>query len=177
MTAKSQIQVHNRFFVKETRQLSETIDFLAIMTEVIRSSHVDQDLKIIPTRSLSRPTYSALQAHLRTKYPSEKFLTSFSAYQDLNDRSASKTLREKFARMLLCVKGMSAERVSSILDVWETPKEMWEAMKERHVVQDEGERSEKSKKIRGPDMVFADRIPGEGRRKIGDALSREVSGS
>ena len=173
MTAKSQIQVHNRFFLKETRQLSETIEFLATMTDVIASSHANRDLSIIPTRLLSKSSYSAFQAHLRKEHPTETFLTSFAAYQDLNDKSASKTLREKFARMLLCVKGMSAERVSSVLEIWETPRKLWEALKADVEVPDESQKKP-SKKVRGPETVFADRIQGEGRRKIGDALSREV---
>ncbi len=174
MTAKSQIQVHNRFLLKETHRLSETIDFLATMTDIITSSHRYKVLSIVPTRFLSKSSYSALQTHLRKEHPTEGFLTSFAAYQDLNDKSASKTLREKFARMLLCIKGMSAERVSAVLDEWETPRALWEAL---HTTTDVMEQSQgKTKaKIRGAEMFFADRIQGEGRRKIGDALSREVS--
>ncbi|WVQ98892.1 hypothetical protein IAU59_006023 [Kwoniella sp. CBS 9459] len=181
MTAKSQIQVHNRFFLKETHRLSETIDFLATMTRVIQSAHEDQPIHMIPTRYLSRSTYAPLQANLRTVHPDKSFLISFQAYQELNDKSASQTLREKFARMLLCVKGMSAERVSAILEIWETPKGLWDSMKEH----DESfgarigiENSEKGaagkKRKRGKDAFFADKVQGEGRRKIGDALSKEL---
>lgn len=173
MTAKSQIQVHNRFFLKETHRLSETTDFLATMTDVIASSHVDKDLSIIPTRFLSRSSYAALQTYLRKERPSLTFLTSFTAYQDLNDKSASKTLREKFARMLLCVKGMSAERVSAVLDEWDTPKALWDALKVRSEAVEEDQWKSKTK-TRGREMFFADRMQGEGRRKVGDALSRDV---
>ncbi|ORY28258.1 hypothetical protein BCR39DRAFT_496331 [Naematelia encephala] len=169
MTAKSQIQVHNRFFLKETHKLSETIDWLVTMTNVITQRHSGA-LHVIPTRLLSRSSYSSFQAHLRSTYPDKRYLISFQAYQDLNDKSASKTLREKFARMLMSVKGMSAERVSAVLDEFETPRALWEGMKRRltdHVDVSGGKR--------GPDVFFADRIKGEGRRKIGDALSREVS--
>ena len=175
MTAKSQIQVHNRFFLKETHRLAETIDFLATMTEIIASSHSDRDLHIIPTRFLSRSTYSALQTHLRTEHPAHAFLTSFEAYQDLNDKSASKTLREKFARMLLCIKGMSPERVSAVLDEWDTPRGLWEALQARMAEAVVGPGGDTAKKVRGPEMFFADRIAGAGRRKIGDALSKEVN--
>ena len=174
MTAKSQIQVHNRFFLKETHRLSDTIDFLASMTDIIASSHAGKTLLIIPSKFLSRSSYSALQTHLQQTFPAESYLTSFSAYQDLNDKSASKTLRERFARMLLCVKGMSAERVSAVLDEWDTPRGLWEAIKSRPMAL-EAELMGKTKTTRGPELFLADRIQGEGRRKIGDALSREVS--
>ncbi|WVF72028.1 hypothetical protein IAT40_006840 [Kwoniella sp. CBS 6097] len=180
MTAKSQIQVHNRFFLKETHRLSETIDFLATMTRVIQSSHEGKPIHLIPTKYLSRSTYAPLQTSLRTLHPDKTHLISFQAYQELNDKSASQTLREKFARMLLCVKGMSAERVSAILDIWETPRGLWESMKEHDQAFSTGdgegsaEKAGGKKRKRGKDAFFADKIQGEGRRKIGDALSKEL---
>ncbi|WVR05462.1 hypothetical protein IAU60_002478 [Kwoniella sp. DSM 27419] len=182
MTAKSQIQVHNRFFLKETHKLAETIDFLTTMTRVIQSSHQDKALSVIPTRYLSRPTYAPLQTHLRATYPDTEYLISFQAYQEINDKSASVTLREKFARMLLCVKGMSAERVSAILDTWETPRDLWNSLKQREergdnddkATQAESKTKSSKKRKRGKEMMFADTVKGEGRRKIGDALSKEL---
>lgn len=198
MTAKSQIQVHNRFFLKETTKISQTIDFLVTMTNAIKSSLATTDLHIIPPRYLSRSTYQALQVHLRQTSPSITYLTSFEAYQELNDKNASRTLKVAFGRMLLSVKGMSAERVSAILDIWETPLEMWEAVKARKaaaaaavalesetgsgsvsgvVAGDKVRSNAKKIKVRGPELFFADTVKGEGRRKIGDALSKEVSRS
>ena len=179
MTAKSQIQIHNSFFLKETHRLSETIDFLATLTSIITARLADTPLKVIPTRHLSRSSYGTLQTHLRATYPSENFLTSFEAYQDLNDKSASRTLREKFGRMLLCVKGMSAERVGAVLDIWETPRSLWHALNAAKAEVGEdisvaGASPNKGKKARGVEMFFTDRVKGDGRRKIGDALSREV---
>lgn len=186
MTAKSQIQVHNRFFLKETSKLSQTIDFLVTMTNVIKAQLADLDLHVIPSRYLSRSTYKLLQSHLRRVDPATTYLTSFEAYQELNDKNASRTLKVAFGRMLLSVKGMSAERVSAILDVWETPREMWEALNAR--MAEEGAeaamtvesmgtagKGKKKIKVRGPELFFADTVQGEGRRKIGDALSKEVS--
>ncbi len=74
--------------------------------------------------------------------------------------------------MLLCIKGMSAEKVAAVLDVWETPADMWEAlMKRKAELQAGNDPTEK----RGLPVFFADAVSGEGRQKIGDALSREVS--
>lgn len=202
MTAKSQIQVHNRFILKETHKLSESIDYLATMTGVIRSHLQSSALHIIPTRYLSRSSYLPLRAHLKTLDPGVTWHTSFQAYQDINDKSASATLRDKWARMLLCVKGMSAERVSAVIEEFETPRQMWHELKARVKEAQRAERESQAESLeggclgesasshggakkkgkgkskeRGPDMFFADRIKGEGRRKIGDALSREVNAS
>jgi crossover junction endonuclease MUS81 len=153
MTAKSQIQVHNRFHLKETTKLSQTIDFLVTMTKVIQSTLKYQDLHIIPPRHLSRSTFSALQSHLKRSQPGATYLISFEAYQNLNDKNASRTLKVAFGRMLLSVKGMSAERVSAILDTWETPRDIWDALQVRNQEPESVEESEmqgKKKKVRGP---------------------------
>jgi crossover junction endonuclease MUS81 len=168
MTAKSQVQVINGFFLKETHKLADTIDYLVTMTKVIKAAA--GDLHVIPSRYLSRTTYASLQTKLRKAHQTP-FLTSYEAFQELNKKSTLRTTKEYLARMLLVVKGMSPERVSAVLDVWETPRALFEAMKERHAqgVLEEGRRK------RGPELMFADMVPGEGRRKIGDALSKAVS--
>ncbi|GMK55082.1 hypothetical protein CspeluHIS016_0201380 [Cutaneotrichosporon spelunceum] len=167
MTAKSQVQVINGFFLKETHKLSDTIDYLVTMTKVITASA--GDLHVIPSRYLSRTTYASLQTKLRANhtYP---FLTSYEAFQELNKKSNLRTTREYLARMLLVIKGMSPERVGAMLDVWETPRELYEAMKARY---EQGVLGDARRK-RGPEFMFADMVPGEGRRKIGDALSKAI---
>lgn len=169
MTAKSQLQVINGFYLKETKKLSDTIDYLVTMTKVIKS--MAKDLHIIPSRFLQRTTYAALQTKLREAHKDKVFLTSYEAYQALNKKSNLRTVQEYLARMLLRVKGMSPERVSAMLDVWQTPRALYEAMKARHaqgIIVD-------GRKKRGPELMFADMINGVGRRKIGDALSKKVS--
>lgn len=74
--------------------------------------------------------------------------------------------------MLLCVKGLSAEKVGAMLEKWDTPIALYESLKRR--VEEEPEEVPTGKKHRGPELYFADQFAGEGRRKIGDALSREV---
>lgn len=148
--------------------MNDTIDYLVTMTKVIKQT--THDLRIIPPRYIDRNTYTALQKKLRATYPKEAFLTSFEAFQTLNKKSTLKTVKEYLARMLLRIKGMSPERVSAVLDVWETPRALFEAMRARH----EAGLVYQGKKAIGPEMMFAEQVPGEGRRKIGNALSKEV---
>ena len=77
--------------------------------------------------------------------------------------------------MLLCIKGLSAEKVGAMLEKWDTPRALYESLKRR--VEEEPVGPPPTKKHRGPELFFADQFASEGRRKIGDALSREVSGS
>lgn len=202
MTAKSQLQVHNRFFMKETTALRETIDFIKTMTDIIISSHRNIDLHIIPEKHISQTSYIALQKKLRTPPPSidgdmddmgeisqKSFLISFESYQALNDKNGGKTLKEKWANMLLTTNGMSQEKLSVILEVWQTPIALWRDLKRHEIdwaskegndddgdtVGAEGKKKVGKKKIRGKEMFFADKTFGDGRRKVNDALSKKVS--
>ncbi|WVQ71821.1 hypothetical protein IAR50_001363 [Cryptococcus sp. DSM 104548] len=180
MTCKSQVQVHNRFFLKETHGLPETIDFLATMTNVIKAFYRNKPLHIIPSAYLSRPTFKPLQEHLRIAHPDLTFHTSYEDFGKLNDKSAGATLKQTFAKMLMGVKGMSAEKVSALLDRWETPRDLWEAMKVRSELPDEllvpqqGTGKGKKKKT-GKGLFFAEATAQEeSRRKIGDSLSEHL---
>jgi crossover junction endonuclease MUS81 len=186
-TAKSQIQVHARFFLKETHKMAETIDFLATVTNVIKSLHARTDLYMIPSQYISRTTYPALQSKLRTIPGDERsisnskkeFLIGFEVFQQLNDKTKSQTIREKWGRMILSIRGMSVEKASVVLDEWDTPRSLWEELKaheDTQVVEEEDDGKKKAKKkVRGKDMFFADKHNGDFRKNIGDALSRTVS--
>jgi crossover junction endonuclease MUS81 len=207
-TARSQTQVTDGFFVKDTHKLSETIEYLRLLTEVIVEAHQvriseaiealkfglmdrayalskNAPLHVIPSRYISRGKYNAFQSHLRQKYPATPCYTTLEAFQSLNTKAANRTLQETWARMMLCVKQMSSERVAACLSHWKTPRELHEWLREQERLaaaqEDDSSRSSAApaakgrKKVRGIDMVFADTVQGEGRQKIGDQMSRDVS--
>lgn len=84
---------------------------------------------------------------------------------------------------------MSSERVAASLSHWRTPRELHEWLREQERLYAERENEEddsartsaapqakgRKKRVRGVDMVFADTVQGEGRQKIGDQLSKDVS--
>lgn len=82
----------------------------------------------------------------------------------------------------MCIRGMTHEKLCLVLDVWQTPLEMWQAVKRREaeiIVELERERAmgpiRGKSKVRPIELFFADAIEGRSQRqKIGDALSREV---
>lgn len=88
--------------------------------------------------------------------------------------------------MLLCVKQMSSERVAACLGHWQTPRELYEWVRDKRLEAEAEKDAEGTdpagppqkgrKKVRGVELVFADTVQGEGRQKIGDQMSRDVSG-
>jgi crossover junction endonuclease MUS81 len=87
--------------------------------------------------------------------------------------------------MLLCVKQMSSERAAASLSHWQTPRELYEWVRDKRLEAEAEEDADAAataagpqqkgrKKVRGVELVFADTVQGEGRQKIGDQLSRDV---
>jgi hypothetical protein len=80
---------------------------------------------------------------------------------------------------------MSSERVAASLSHWRTPRELYEWVRDRRLEAEAekdtdgndaaGLQPKGRKKVRGVELVFADTVQGEGRQKIGDQLSRDVS--
>ncbi|PWN51175.1 hypothetical protein IE53DRAFT_386468 [Violaceomyces palustris] len=165
-TALSSTQVVDGFFVERTPNTDASIEYLARMHRVIEAMHENVELSVIPDKVISRPTYLRLQAHLRRARPSRPHLTTFSSYQSLNSKSASTTLRDTWARMLLAVKGMSAEKVSELLEVWQCPRQLWEEYRSLSSGADDQDREAKGRSL------ISDRCdPLEKRRKVGHPIS------
>jgi len=161
-SAISSTQVVNGFFVKRTKMLDDTIKYLARMTRMLEDMYRGKDLFLIPDSHVESRTYPQLREHLATTYPGKNWYLSYDTFSTLVNKSASTTLRDLFLKMLMCVRGISAEKALEIQRVFGTPAELVEAYEK---CADERERV---------DLVLnacngAVRI-----RKIGAAVSRKV---
>ncbi|KZT55583.1 hypothetical protein CALCODRAFT_498478 [Calocera cornea HHB12733] len=180
-TALSRTQVVDEFQVKETKSQQETIEFLASMHLAIQTILAGKSVYVLPSSVISRPTYMAFQAHLRQSEPEVEYVPSWSDFQSLNGKNATRTVGETWARMLLCIKGMSAERASWLLEHFGTSREMWEAYRKAENVEavasqqaSEVPTGKKGKKqTSGPKTMLVE-LGGDGRRKVTNALSEKV---
>ncbi|KAK7059717.1 ERCC4 domain-containing protein [Favolaschia claudopus] len=139
-TALSSTQVVDGFLVKETKNLDDTIAYLATWTTELRRSHATKDLFMIPTHMLARHSYLNLQKYLRTnsKHAGKCYVTSFPDFQTLNHKSVHTTVRETYARMLLAVRGLSAEKVGAVIERWDTFRALMEAFEAAQFEEQEG---------------------------------------
>lgn len=96
--------------------------------------------------------------------PSASILTSFEAFQALNSKSGGLTSKEIFGKMLLCFKGMSAEKVREVLAMYSTLRELTDAYQE---MADDVKEAET--------MLSSLTESMDQRKKIGPALSRKVA--
>ncbi|KAF7323609.1 ERCC4 domain-containing protein [Mycena kentingensis (nom. inval.)] len=128
-TALSATQVVDGLFVKQTDGWEATVEYLVALTEEIAMMHKTKDLRIIPSSEIQRHSYLNLQHFLREKHPKRTYTTSFADFQMLNRKSGHLTVLDAWARMLLCVRLMSAEKVRAVVERYPAPRVLYEVLR------------------------------------------------
>ena len=163
-TAISSTQIVNGFFVKRTSKMDDTIRYLSRMHTHLTKLYSTQTLYPIPSQLLSSHTYTSdLLPHLSLTHPTCTFYPEYTAFNEMVDKSAQLTTRDVFLKMLMCIRGVSAEKAIEIQRVWQTPGELLEAYSKC-----KGGVERKELVMKG----VGDR--GVGRKRIGKALSEKV---
>jgi crossover junction endonuclease MUS81 len=179
-SAIASTQVVNDYFVKRTRNLDDTIRYLARMTSLLRdmytgsaSSTSQTSISIVPTRTIdSVETYLQLLNRFRVdegpRSGSRTYSTTFTTFSSLSSKSDMLTLRDVFLKMLMCTRGVTGTKAIEIQRRWSTPRdfiEAFESMAEKNP----------GNKAAVEDMV-ASRLSGlVGPKKMGRALSQKIS--
>ncbi|KAJ6532752.1 hypothetical protein DFH09DRAFT_1326027 [Mycena vulgaris] len=160
-TAVSSTQVVDGFMVKETKNIKHTIAYLAGLTEELTRAHKTTDLHLVPTALVRPHSYMDLQKHLRKTKPGKCYVTSYADYQTLNHKSGFTTVRDTWTRMLLCVRGMSPEKVGAVVERWDTPRALWEAFRAAQME----EQDARAREAAAEEAVAAGPGKGKGRKK------------
>lgn len=149
-SAIASTQVVNGYFIKKTRNLDDSIRYLARMTLLLRKMYGVQDpstsspisanasqsgipsnpanVTLIPSRSLSSTqSYLTLLEDLRAKDPLATYGVTFSTFSALTSKSDVLSLRDVFLKMLMCTRGVTGEKALEIQRRWQTPRDLIEA--------------------------------------------------
>lgn len=127
LSAITGTQVVNGYFVKQTSKIDETIQYLAKMTTMLQELYKTKTLRVVPSRVLHPQTYTRLQTKLRAEDTGEHYLT-FAAFSSLCSKSDTMTLRDVFLKMLMCIRGVTAEKALEVQKQWQTPIQLFEAL-------------------------------------------------
>lgn len=133
-------QVVNSFFVKLSPKVDDTIRYLARYTRLLNKIYSRQSLYMIPEPYVVPRSHIELRQHLRTTQPEKTFYLTYGSLGALASKSKTMTLRDVFLKMLMCTRGVSAEKALEIQKVFPTPKALLEAYKELHGREDEGKK-------------------------------------
>ncbi|KAJ1926928.1 Crossover junction endonuclease mus81 [Tieghemiomyces parasiticus] len=120
-TVLSETQVLHGFAMKRTASLEATLDYLGRVTAQIQAKFQDRTLHRIPASHVDRTTYPALKRDLQTRYPDRIWCISYRALSHIASKSGYLTLGDLFVKMLMTVKGMSAEKALHLSRRYPTP--------------------------------------------------------
>ncbi|KAF9217438.1 Crossover junction endonuclease mus81 [Podila verticillata] len=164
-TSQISTQVTDGFFVKRTMHHDQTIEYFTSVTRELKRLYLRKTLHAIPDRVVDRATYLDLQEYLKEIYPSRQYLTSYQAFCSLNSKSNAVVVRDVFVKMLMTIRGISAEKATEIAKTYGTPRRMFSNL-------DEGGTSTKHTERR---KRIAQSNTGAGRKKIGLAASARIA--
>ncbi|KAL4931173.1 crossover junction endonuclease MUS81 [Aspergillus undulatus] len=175
-SAIAQTEVVNGYFVKRTKNLDDTIRYLARMTFLLRNmyntspspssspSQATHTLSLLSTRNLSiSPTYQQTLSTLRTRNPTTTYGVTFPTFCAIASKSEALTLRDIFLKMLMCTRGVSGDKALEIQRQWATPQAFIRAFEAL------GEKERET--------MVADRMTHlmVGRKKIAKVLSKKIA--
>lgn len=124
-TSKLEVMLLNDFQLESTPDWKASVEFLMRRTEVLRDLHKTIDLSLIPDEEIHRSNYVERLNELRRQQPERYWVTTYENFEDLNHKSSNLTIKELWARMISCLPGMSAEKITSFVDRWNTPIDFW----------------------------------------------------
>ncbi|KFA64385.1 hypothetical protein S40285_01030 [Stachybotrys chlorohalonatus IBT 40285] len=166
-SAIASTQVFNRYFVKRTSKMDETIKYLARMTNMLQRTYEKRQLNVIPTTVLTAQNYIPLLEHLAQKDTGQSYYISYSAFASMASKSDMMTLRDVYLKMLMATKGITGERAIEIQKRWKTPCELVKAFGACGL----GEAGQKRKQ----ELVFNGMGHLFGRKKIAKPLSQKIA--
>ncbi|KAI9800485.1 MAG: hypothetical protein M1825_004033 [Sarcosagium campestre] len=191
-SAISSTQVVDGFFVKRTPKLDDTIRYLARMTMLLKTVYENRPLHIIPTTVLTPQNHLPLLARLdagatnparatttttttktktKTTPPAPHHHLTFPAFSSLASKSDSLTLRDVYLKMLMCTRGVTADKALEIQRRWPTPAAFLGAFD----ACGRGDGNADARRRARDDMLLGAMGSLVGRRKVGKALSKKVA--
>ncbi|KAL2008349.1 hypothetical protein VTN00DRAFT_8331 [Thermoascus crustaceus] len=174
-SAIASTQVVNGYFVKKTRNLDDTIRYLARMTFLLRSMYESSSTTPDPAHKValipsthpslsSSPSYLSLLSHLRATDPTTTYAVTFPTFSAMTSKSDVLSLRDVFLKMLMCTRGVTGDKALEIQRRWRTPREFVEAFE---ALGDGKERKEVMVSEKMKDLI--------GRKKVAKTLSRRIA--
>ncbi|KAI5816925.1 hypothetical protein BZA77DRAFT_263411, partial [Pyronema omphalodes] len=152
------------FFVKNTKDITKTVAYIAALTRRIEERWRERRIAQIPSRLIDPKTLPQLKAWLAERYPEYYWCLSLDDYNMVGkkDRAAKETGKQAYCKMLMCAKGISAEKANEVFRIYPTPRDLIEAW-EKCTSQEERDR------------LLADATRAQiGAKKIPSSVSRKV---
>ena len=178
-TSIAKMMVQDGIHVKQTLDLSESLNYIERMTKLLKKQYEENPLYVIPTKVLSVKNYTPLMQHLRKTQPNREYNITFDAFDALSSKSQNLTLKDIFLKMLMRTRGVTASKAIEIQKRWATPRAFLEAFE--NLDTDEGAgihasdaaKPKPKSKGKGPALLLLD--PEEaGKKRKREMVSNEI---
>ncbi|KAJ2357132.1 Crossover junction endonuclease mus81 [Coemansia sp. RSA 2618] len=117
-SALSRIQVIEAFHLKQPPTFEATLRLLAQITEILKSTL--KCVYAIPDSLIGLKGFRELKQNMQARFPQAHLAISFDAYDVVSNKSGSLAVGEIFLRMLMTVRGVSADKVLTIAGQYPT---------------------------------------------------------
>jgi len=153
-------QVIEGFFVKETSDIFDSVQYLSLMTAQLTNLYRNKTLNAV-----SMDTYKELKCAGTFEdviRPDQQYLYTFDEFHINTDKNKVLTVREMFAKQLMQLKGVSTERALAITQNYPTPCLLLAAFNRCY-------------SSNGKENLLSNIEFGKNKKKIGNAISKQVS--
>ncbi|KAG1132307.1 hypothetical protein G6F42_002479 [Rhizopus arrhizus] len=132
-TAMSSTQIIDGIFLKRTNGIDETIDYLVCLTKLIERIYKETTLYPIPEHIVTSQNYLELRKAYKEKLGESNsvYLISYPVYNQINSKNGSTNLHEIYLRMLMCIKGVNAEKALALMRIYPTPHSLLNAFRNK----------------------------------------------
>jgi crossover junction endonuclease MUS81 len=123
-SALAAIQVVDRFFLKRTRNVRESIDYFVNMTEFLRLQYQSKQLCSFTMQKTEGDDTAAIAARHQKNQCADarcRYLISFEDYAELCRKTVPQTVGTTMIRMLMSIHGISLEKASVLAERFPTP--------------------------------------------------------
>ncbi|KAJ2857266.1 Crossover junction endonuclease mus81 [Coemansia erecta] len=155
-SALCRIQVQHGFHLKRPMSFEATLRILRQNTIILKESL--QDVYAIPDHLVGQKGFAALKKSICARFPLIHLGLTFDAYDVVSNKSRTLSVGEVYLRMLMTLRGVSADKALAIGKHYQNPRQLMQA-----VAADE------------PEKAVGDLYIEGSRRKIGPALGKRIA--
>ncbi|KAJ2455550.1 Crossover junction endonuclease mus81 [Coemansia sp. RSA 2336] len=121
-SALSRIQIHHGFHLKRPQTFEATLRLLKQISEILEDSLAD--IYAIPDHLIGQRGFSELKKSLQLQFPHLRLAMTFDAYDVVSNKSASLSVGDIYLRMLMTLRGVSADKALTIGSRYPTVKRL-----------------------------------------------------
>ncbi|KAI9595078.1 hypothetical protein BDF19DRAFT_443380 [Syncephalis fuscata] len=122
------VQVSNGFFLKKTRNIDETVDYLTAITRYLKSEFNGKHLHMVTIDGDDFEQMNSQRQTFNSKSKREMRLLNYDDYATMSKKTLPQSINYTTVLMLMAIKGVSAEKANIIARKYPSPQSILKAL-------------------------------------------------